>query len=60
MLLADYRAYVTTQEAVAQLFLNPNQWARKSILNTANMGKFSSDRSVLEYARKIWQVEALA
>jgi starch phosphorylase len=60
MLLADYRAYVTTQETAGQLFREPDEWARRSILNTAHMGKFSSDRSILEYARKIWRVEPLA
>jgi starch phosphorylase len=59
MLLADFRAYVTTQEAVSRLFRDPGEWARRSILNTAHMGRFSSDRAVLEYARKIWQVEIL-
>jgi glycogen phosphorylase len=59
MLLADFRAYVTTQEAVSRLFRDPDEWARRSILNTAHMGRFSSDRAVLEYARKIWQVETL-
>ena len=59
MLLADYRSYVTAQEKVARLFQDPDEWARRSILNTARMGRFSSDRSVLEYAHKIWQVEPL-
>jgi starch phosphorylase len=59
MLLADYRAYVTAQEAVSRLYLDPDEWARRSILNTARMGIFSSDRSVLEYARNIWHVEPL-
>jgi glycogen phosphorylase len=59
MLLADYRGFVEAQEAVGRLFMNPDEWARSSILNTAHMGKFSSDRSVLEYARKIWDVEPL-
>ncbi len=59
MLLADYRSYVAAQEKVARLFQDPDEWARRSILNTARMGRFSSDRSVLEYAHKIWQVEPL-
>ncbi|WP_319407864.1 glycogen/starch/alpha-glucan phosphorylase [uncultured Desulfosarcina sp.] len=59
MLLADYRAYVTTQEAVGKLFLDKDEWARKSILNTARMGKFSSDRSVMEYADNIWGLKPL-
>jgi starch phosphorylase len=59
MLLADYRAYVTAQEAVSKLFLDKDEWARKSILNTARMGKFSSDRSVMEYADNIWGLKPL-
>jgi starch phosphorylase len=59
MLLADYRAYVIAQEAAGRLFSNPDDWARRSILNTAHMGKFSSDRAVLEYARDIWHLQPL-
>jgi starch phosphorylase len=59
MLLADYRAYVTAQETVGKLFLDKDEWARKSILNTARMGKFSSDRSVMEYADNIWGLKPL-
>ena len=59
MLLADYRPYVTAQEAVGKLFLDKDEWARKSILNTARMGKFSSDRSVMEYANNIWGLKPL-
>jgi starch phosphorylase len=59
MLLADYRPYITAQEKVSRLFLDQDDWARRSILNTAWMGKFSSDRSVLDYARNIWRVEPL-
>jgi glycogen phosphorylase len=59
MLLADYRAYVTAQEAVSRLFLDKDQWAKKSILNTARMGKFSSDRSIMEYADNIWGLKPL-
>lgn len=57
MLLADYRPYIIAQEAVSRLFLDPHQWTRRSILNTAHMGKFSSDRSILDYARDIWNVQ---
>lgn len=59
MLLADYRSYVDTQDKVDALFGDRDGWTRKSILNTANMGKFSSDRAVLEYARKIWSISPL-
>lgn len=55
--LADYRAYVDCQEKVSQLYRDQEEWTRRSILNTANMGKFSSDRSVAEYAKKIWGVK---
>jgi len=57
MLLADYRPYIIAQEEVSRLFLDPHQWTRRSILNTAHMGKFSSDRSILDYARDIWNVQ---
>ena len=57
MLLADYRDYIRVQEEVGKVFLNKDEWTRKSILNTANMGKFSSDRAVLEYAQDIWGIK---
>ena len=56
MLLADYAAYVQTQEAVGRLYLDRKEWARRSILNTARMGKFSSDRGIKEYAERIWRI----
>ena len=59
MLLADYRPYVTAQEEVSQVFRTADEWARRSILTTANMGVFSSDRAVAEYANRIWNVKAL-
>jgi glycogen phosphorylase len=59
MLLADFRAYIQAQERVDALYVDQDQWVRRAILNTANMGKFSSDRAVMEYARKIWNIEPL-
>jgi starch phosphorylase len=59
MLLADFRDYVDTQRRVDRLFDDPDAWTRTSILNTANMGKFSSDRSVREYAERIWNAPPL-
>ena len=59
LVLADYRSYVDTQGKVDRLFVDKDEWTRKAILNTANMGKFSSDRAVLEYAREIWGVQPL-
>lgn len=56
-LLADYQRYIETQESVSELYMDQDEWARRSILNTAAMGKFSSDRTIGEYAGSIWQVE---
>jgi starch phosphorylase len=59
MLLADYASYVEAQERVSRTYQDQGEWTRMSILNTARMGKFSSDRSVREYAENIWQVRPL-
>jgi glycogen phosphorylase len=54
MHLADLTAYVETQRKVAALYTDPHAWARKAVLNVARSGKFSSDRTIAEYARDIW------
>ena len=54
MLLADYRSYINAQERVSDTYRDPKVWTRKSILNVANMGKFSTDRTISEYAQDIW------
>lgn len=54
--LGDLEAYLAAQEEAAQLYRDRPAWARKAILNVARMGKFSSDRTIQEYARDIWQV----
>ena len=59
LLFADYPSYVACQKEVDQVFLDPDIWARKSILNTARMGKFSSDRAIQEYCQDIWHVEPI-
>ena len=56
MLLADYASYVATQEKVSQLYLNPDEWFKKAILNVAHTGKFSSDRTISDYAKRIWKI----
>ena len=55
-LLADYRSYVDCQARVDALFRQPDEWTRRGVLNVAAMGRFSSDRAVLEYANTIWRV----
>ncbi len=57
-ILADFESYIRCHERVAQEYQNVNVWTRKSIINSAKMGFFSSDRSITEYARDIWNVEA--
>jgi len=57
LLLADYASYVETQEAVGALYRDKDEWARRAILNVARVGKFSSDRTIREYAQKIWGVQ---
>jgi len=57
--IADFASYVEAQERVGRLFLDRSSWSAKAILNVARMGKFSSDRSIEEYAREIWGVQSL-
>jgi starch phosphorylase len=57
MHLADLTAYVQAQEKLSALYADPGAWARKAILNVASSGKFSSDRTISQYASDIWKVE---
>jgi len=54
LLTADFAAYLAAQEQVEAIYRDPHEWTRRAILNVARMGKFSSDRTVTEYAREIW------
>ena len=56
LLLADYASYVACQDRVARTYRDQATWTRMSILNVAKMGKFSSDRTIQEYAKEIWRV----
>ena len=55
-LLADYRSYVDTQDKVDKLYRQPEEWQRRAALNIANMGYFSADRTIQEYADEIWHI----
>ncbi|GIF35890.1 glycogen/starch/alpha-glucan phosphorylase [Actinoplanes xinjiangensis] len=54
--LADFRSYLESQEQVEKTWRDPTRWTRMSILNTAHSGFFSSDRTVADYAARIWRV----
>ncbi|MDD4957225.1 MAG: glycogen/starch/alpha-glucan phosphorylase [Candidatus Omnitrophica bacterium] len=53
---ADFADYIATQERVSAAFLDKEEWTKRSILNTANSGRFSSDRTIANYADEIWKV----
>ncbi|MGA7393938.1 MAG: glycogen/starch/alpha-glucan phosphorylase [Terrimicrobiaceae bacterium] len=57
LLLADYQNYIDAQERVSALWSDPQAWTRQSILNTARMGKFSSDRSIRDYCERVWNIQ---
>jgi starch phosphorylase len=55
--LADFADYARAQAEVDAWYLKPDEWSRKAVLNTVNMGTFSSDRSIREYAERIWHIK---
>lgn len=57
--LVDYRSYVDCQARISEAYRDRQEWTRMSILNVARMGKFSSDRSIQEYANNIWKIAAV-
>ncbi len=57
MLLADYESYVKCQDLVSETYRDEERWTRMSILNVVRMGKFSTDRTIAEYAGEIWGVK---
>ena len=57
LVLADYQNYIECQENVSNLWNDQHAWTRKSILNVARMGKFSSDRSIRDYCREVWNIK---
>ena len=54
--LKDFRSYVDTQRQVEIAYKNKMQWGKMALLNTASCGKFSSDRTIKEYAEEIWKL----
>ena len=59
LVLADFDAYAACQARVGEAWRDPGRWARMAILNIAHMGRFSSDRSIREYAERIWKVRPI-
>jgi starch phosphorylase len=57
LLLADYESYVDCQDEVGEVFLDSERWTRMAILNSARSGTFSSDRSIRDYAAKVWHTK---
>ena len=57
LLLADYQSYIDAQDRVSALWRDTRAWTRQSILNTARMGKFSSDRSIRDYCERVWKIQ---
>ena len=57
LVLADFAAYAAAQARVDALYLQEDEWSRKAVINSLNMGYFSSDRSIRDYAERIWGVK---
>jgi starch phosphorylase len=60
MVLADMASYIDTQDRISKDFTDKGLWSRKAIMNTAKSGKFSSDRTIAEYAKDIWHVQPMS
>jgi starch phosphorylase len=56
MHLADLKSYLEADQRLCALYADPEEWARKAILNVAGSGRFSSDRTIAEYAAEIWKL----
>ena len=56
LLLLDLESYIKCQNQVSDMFLDQASWTRMAILNVARMGKFSTDRTIKQYAEEIWGV----
>ena len=58
--MADYRSYVDMQKKVETEYMDKELWLRKSLINTARMGRFSSDRTIKQYADEIWKIKPIS
>ncbi len=59
MVLADFQSYLEISDRADSVYRNPQEWNRMAILNTARMGFFSSDRTIKEYAEKVWGIDVV-
>ncbi len=59
MTIADFRSFIDAQERVSEAYSDKEKWTKMSILNTANSGKFSTDRTITQYADDIWALQAV-
>ncbi len=59
MLCADFDSYIARQKEAEQVYLDKRRWARMAVYNIANMGFFSSDRTIHQYAEDIWDIKAI-
>jgi starch phosphorylase len=57
LLTADFEAYIVAQKEVDEAYKNQEDWTKRSILNAIRSGKFSSDRTITEYAKQIWNIK---
>jgi glycogen phosphorylase len=58
LLLADYASYIAKQDEVSDVYKDQEEWSRRAVLNVARVAKFSSDRTIGEYAENIWNVKS--
>ncbi|HCE43635.1 MAG TPA: glycogen phosphorylase [Lentisphaeria bacterium] len=59
MSFADFESYNSVQEQVSRTYLDQNEWHKKALMNIANMGRFSSDRTIKEYSDEIWNIKPM-